>query len=448
MNTIIKGANILNEGRIFEGSIWIENDTIKKIFTAEDSLSDAPADAYTVDARNKLLMPGIIDDQVHFRDPGLTHKGDIFSESRAAAAGGVTSFMDMPNTSPTTLTLELLEEKYSAASRRSLINYSFYLGASNDNIAEIRKVNPANICGVKVFMGSSTGNMLVDSEDALSAIFSESPVLVAVHCEDENTVQRQLAMYRQTFGDDIPADRHPHIRNAEACYKSSAKAVELATKYGTRLHVLHLSTAKEPDLFERSSDSHIPKITAEACVHHLWFCDDDYRKLGNRIKCNPAIKSAEDRQALREAVRNGKITVVATDHAPHTIGEKQRKYVDAPSGLPLVQHSLQAMMEMYRQGIFSLFDVVNRMCHYPAKVFNIRRRGYICEGYYADLTLVDMNVKSSPSSSNILYKCGWSPFEGVDFSTCVEKTWVNGSIVFDRGKIVEAGCASRLEFDR
>jgi dihydroorotase len=448
MNTVIKNANILNEGKVFEGNVWIENDKIRKIFTADDDVLDIPKDALTIDAGNKLLMPGIIDDQVHFRDPGLTHKGDIFSESRAAAAGGVTSFMDMPNTSPPALTLDLLEEKYSMASRNSLINYSFYLGASNSNIAEINKINPANICGVKVFMGSSTGNMLVDSENALAAIFSESPVIVAVHCEDEDTVRQNSMLYRQKFGEDVPASCHPAIRSVEACYKSSAKAVELAAKYGTKLHVLHLSTAKELDLFENSSENRIPEITAEACVHHLWFSDSGYEKLGNRIKCNPAIKSANDRDALREAVKNGKITVVATDHAPHTADEKRKKYFEAPSGLPLVQHSLSAMMEMHLQGIFSLFDIVERMCHCPAKLFNIRRRGYIREGYYADLTLVDMNAGYSPCSSNILYKCGWSPFEGLDFSTKVEKTWVNGSLVFDSGKIMEANCAGRLEFER
>jgi dihydroorotase len=447
MNTLIKNANILNERKLFEGNVWIENDIIKKIFTVDDDVSDIP-DAYTIDAGNKLLIPGIIDDQVHFRDPGLTYKGDIFSESRAAAAGGVTSFMDMPNTSPPALTLELLEEKYSIASRNSLINYSFYLGASNNNIAEITKINPATVCGVKVFMGSSTGNMLVDNENTLAAIFSESPVIVAVHCEDENTVQHNSALYRQKYGEDIPASCHPAIRNAEACYKSSAKAVELAVKYNTKLHVLHLSTAKELELFENSSENHIPKITAESCVHHLWFCDSDYERLGNRIKCNPAIKSANDRDALREAVKNGKITVVATDHAPHTVDEKHRKYFEAPSGLPLIQHSLSAMMEMHLQGIFSLFDIVDRMCHRPAQLFNIRRRGYIREGYYADLALVDMHAGYSPCGNNILYKCGWSPFEGVGFSTKVEKTWVNGSIVFDSGNIKETNCAKRLEFER
>ncbi|MDR0724777.1 MAG: dihydroorotase [Prevotellaceae bacterium] len=448
MNTIIKNANILNEGRLFEGSVWIENNIIRKIFTGNNALEPIPANTLVIDARGKLLMPGVIDDQVHFRDPGLTYKGDIFSESRAAAAGGVTSFMDMPNTSPPALSVELLEEKYSAASRNSLINYSFYLGASNNNIAEINRIDPKTVCGVKVFMGSSTGNMLVDDEEALSAIFSESPVIVAVHCEDENTVKQNSALYRQKFGDEVPTACHPAIRSAEACYKSSAKAVELAAKYSTKLHVLHLSTARELELFENTTKDYLPKITAEVCVHHLWFDDSDYKNLGNRIKCNPAIKSANDRDALREAVGNGKITVVATDHAPHTLAEKQNKYFGAPSGLPLIQHSLSAMLEMHRQGVFSLFDIVERMCHAPARLFDIRKRGYIREGYYADLTLVDMNAGYSPNHNNILYKCGWSPFEGVDFSTKVEKTWVNGSIVFDCGKIVEINCAERLEFER
>jgi dihydroorotase len=449
MNTIIKNANILNEGKIFEGSVWIEDNIIRKIFTGDIDVEYISAASFVFDARNKLLMPGVIDDQVHFREPGLTHKGDIFSESRAAAAGGVTSFMDMPNTSPPALSVELLEEKYSIASRNSLINYSFYLGASNSNIAEINRIDPKTVCGVKVFMGSSTGNMLVDDESALSAIFSESPVIVAVHCEDENTVRQNSEIYRQKFEDgDVPTSCHPAIRSAEACYKSSAKAVELATKHNTKLHILHLSTARELDLFESVAKDCLPKITAEACVHHLWFSDLDYENLGNRIKCNPAIKSANDRDALREAVRNGKIAVVATDHAPHTVAEKQKKYFGAPSGLPLVQHSLSAMLEMSRQGVFSLFDIVERMCHAPARLFDIRKRGYIREGYYADLVLVDMNAEYSPNHDNILYKCGWSPFEGVKFSTKIEKTWVNGSIVFDSGKIVETNCAKRLEFDR
>jgi dihydroorotase len=449
MNTIIKNANILNEGKIFEGSVRIENGLIKKVFGSDSDVDDVPEEGFLiVDARDKLLMPGVIDDQVHFRDPGLTYKGDIFSESRAAAAGGVTSFMDMPNTSPPTLNVDRLNEKYSMASSNSLINYSFYIGASNSNIDDIRKIDPKSVCGVKVFMGSSTGNMLVDNEDALAAIFAESPVIVSVHCEDEDTVQRNMALYRQQQGEDIPASYHPLIRSAEACYRSSAKAVELAVKYNTRLHVLHLSTAKESGLFESSSSNCIHRITAEACVHHLWFSDADYQYLGNKIKCNPAIKSANDREALREAVRNGKIAVVATDHAPHTVDEKQKTYFGAPSGLPLVQHSLSAMLEMYRHGVFSLFDIVEKMCHAPARLFNIHRRGYIREGYYADLTLVDLNAGYSPCGDNVLYRCGWSPFEGVRFSTKVETTWVNGSIVFDKGQIVEHRCAQQLEFDR
>jgi dihydroorotase len=393
-------------------------------------------------------MPGIIDDQVHFREPGLTHKGDIFSESRAAAAGGVTSFMDMPNTSPPTLSRELLEEKYSIASRRSLVNYSFYLGASNSNIAEIRKIDPRAVCGVKVFMGSSTGNMLVDNDAALSAIFAESPVIIATHCEDETTVRQNSALYRQQYGDNVPVACHPAIRSEEACYKSSAKAVELAAKYGARLHVLHISTARELDLFETYTPERRPDITAEACVHHLWFSDADYADLGARIKCNPAIKSSIDRYALQQAVVEGRIAVVATDHAPHTADEKQKSYFAAPSGLPLVQHSLSAMLEMWRRGIFSLFDIVERMCHAPARLFDVHRRGYIREGYYADLTLVDTSAGYSPCRDNILYKCGWSPFEGVRFSTSVEKTWVNGAMVYDKGAIIEANSARRLEFDR
>jgi dihydroorotase len=449
MNTIIKNANILNEGKIFRGNIRIENDIIKQIFQDDDAVLVPPADGYhVIDAKNKLLMPGVIDDQVHFREPGLTHKGDIFSESRAAAAGGVTSFMDMPNTSPPTINMNLLNEKYSMASRNSLINYSFYFGASNGNISEIHKIDRKTVCGVKVFMGSSTGNMLVDNEETLSAIFAESPVIVAVHCEDENTVKQRTLFCKQQFGDDIPVSYHPAIRNAEACYKSSSKAVELAVKYNTKLHVLHLSTAHELTLFDKCSERHLPRITAEACVHHLWFSDLDYARLGNRIKCNPAIKSANDRAALREAVKTGKIAVVATDHAPHTASEKQKRYFEAPSGLPLVQHSLTVMLEMYLQGIFSLFDIVERMCHAPARLFNIHKRGYIREGYYADLTLVDLSSGYSPNRDNILYKCGWSPFEETDFSTTVETTWVNGTIVFDKGKIMETNCAKQLEFDR
>ncbi|MDR1895312.1 MAG: dihydroorotase, partial [Prevotellaceae bacterium] len=445
MNTIIKNANILNEGKIFNGNIWIRDEMIHRVFTCDECV-DVPDNALRIDADGMLLMPGVIDDQVHFREPGLTHKADIYSESRAAAAGGVTSFMDMPNTSPPALSIEGLEKKYELAKSKSLINYSFYLGASNDNISEIVKVNPQKICGVKVFMGSSTGNMLVDREESLAAIFSQSPVIVAVHCEDEMIIKQNIARYRQIAGENVTTACHPIIRSAEACYKSTAHAVELAARYNTRLHVLHLSTEKELSLFDKSFPTHIPDITSEVCVHHLWFCDEDYARLGNRIKCNPAIKSSGDREALRNAVKDGRITVVATDHAPHTLSEKQKGYFDAPSGLPLIQHSLSAMLEMYRNNIFSLFDIADRMCHYPARLFGIHKRGYIREGYYADMVLVNLNKGYTPCSDNILYKCGWSPFDGAAFSTKIEKTWVNGSLVFDNGKIVEANCAKRLEF--
>ena len=448
MNTIIKNAKILNEGNLTIGNIWIENEFIKKIFTSFDDIK-IPDNAFIIDAAGMLLMPGVIDDQVHFREPGLTYKANIYTESRAAAAGGVTSFMEMPNTNPPALTIDLLEEKYHIASENSLVNYSFYLGASNDNINEVKKVDPKKVCGVKVFMGSSTGNMLVDNETALAAIFAESPTIITTHCEDEQIIRHNNEIYKQKFaGKNIPTSCHPVIRSVEACYKSSAHAVELAAKYGTKLHILHISTAKELSLFEKSTWEHIPNITAEACVHHLWFYDADYDRLGNKIKCNPAIKYMEDREALRKAVKDGKITVVATDHAPHTLQEKEKPYFEAPSGLPLVQHSLSAMLEMHLQGVFSLNDVVNRMCHYPAKLFNVSKRGFIKEGYFADLVLVNMNEGFTPDSGNILYKCGWSPFEGVQFSTRIEKTWVNGKIVYENGEIKENKGAKRLEFNR
>ena len=447
MNTIIQNVTILNEGKLFEGAVWIENNIIKKVY--EGSAANYPESATVIDGNKMLLMPGVIDDQVHFREPGLTYKADIYTESRAAAAGGVTSFMDMPNTNPPVLNSDILEQKFAIAEKQALINYSFYMGASNENIAEIKNVDPKTICGVKVFMGSSTGNMLVDNENSLSAIFAESPVIVAVHCEDENIIKYNTEYCKQMYGENIAADYHPIIRTTEACYKSSSHAVELAAKYGTRLHVLHLSTAKETTLFESTKEKeYIPKITAEVCVHHLWFCDNDYDTLGNKIKCNPAIKLQNDRDALRNAVKNGKIAVVATDHAPHTLAEKQLKYLAAPSGIPLIQHSLVAMLEMYHKGIFSLNDIVERMCHYPAKLFNINKRGFIREGYYADLVLINLNDKNIVSNNDILYKCKWSPFEGYCFSSKIEKTWVNGAIVFDKGSIIEANSAKRLEFDR
>ncbi|MDR2465949.1 MAG: dihydroorotase [Prevotellaceae bacterium] len=447
MNTIIINADILNEGKIFRGHLEIENEIIKNVLPGE--LAEPRPDAAIVDAQGLLLMPGIIDDQVHFREPGLTAKADIFSESRAAAAGGVTSFMDMPNTSPPADSLQLLEQKFEIAAQRSAVNYSFYLGASNDNIAEIRQIDPARICGLKLFMGSSTGNMLVDNPRALSAVFAESPVIVAAHCEDENIIRTNLKLFRYTIGDDADASIHPRVRDAEACFLSTRRALELAARYSARLHVLHLSTGAETRLFDPvSPDRPLPKVTAEACVHHLWFCDRDYKRLGNKIKCNPAIKSATDRDALRNAVREGKVAVVATDHAPHLRAEKQLGYFDAPSGLPLVQHSLSAMFELYRRGVFSLFDIVERMCHSPARLFGIRKRGFIRKDYYADLTLLDYNSPFSPAADNILHKCRWSPFEGVQFSARPAKTWVNGTLVYDNGEIRETKAAKRLEFDR
>ena len=445
MNTIIKNADILNEGQIVRAHVRIENDTIAEIITG--NCPEMPNTQY-IDAQGKLLLPGIIDDQVHFREPGLTGKGDIFYESRAAAAGGITSFMEMPNTAPPTLSMELMEEKCEIAQRNSLVNYSFYLGASNDNIGEIHRVNPKTVCGVKVFMGSSTGNMLVDDERALSAIFAESPVLVATHCEDEEMIRANNLLFRQKYGDGISPACHPLIRNAEACLKSSAKAIELAMRYNTRLHVLHLSTAGETAFFDKITAAYMPPVTAEVCVHHLWFCDEDYARLGNKIKCNPAIKTAAYREALRQAVITGKIAAIATDHAPHTRAEKQRNYFTAPSGLPLVQHSLLMMLELCNRGVFSLFDLVEQMCHRPAKLFNIKKRGFIRAGYFADLVLVNLNRESRTTSESLLSKCRWSPLEGVNFSSTVETTWVNGAKVYDGGQIIETKAAKQMEFER
>ncbi|MDR2564328.1 MAG: dihydroorotase [Prevotellaceae bacterium] len=448
MHTIIKNVSIINEGQRFDGGVLIENQLIKRVMSREElDKNPFPETEITIiDGKGMLLIPGIIDDQVHFREPGLTHKADIKHESRAAAAGGVTSFMEMPNTKPPAVSIDALEEKYAIAEEQSIANYSFYFGASNDNISELRKLDPQKVCGVKVFMGSSTGNMLVDDDKALSAIFAESPCIVATHCEDETTVRANLVRYQQIHGKDIPVRHHPDIRSAEACYRSSARAVELAVRYGTKLHVLHISTERELSLFETCSIDNIPRITSEVCVHHLWFCDEDYEELGAKIKCNPAIKSVADRAALRKAVVSGKLAVVATDHAPHTIHEKSRLYLESPSGLPLVQHSLPAMLEMCKQGLFSLETIVERMCHTPACLFGVEGRGFIREGYYADLVLINLSHEWRPDHNNILYKCGWSPFEGCRFTSRIESTWVNGKLVYDAGKIIEAGAGMRLKF--
>jgi len=445
MNYKIINARIVNEGKIKEEIIWTKDNKIEKIG------GELPQDdkAYTVlNAKDKLLIPGLIDDQVHFREPGLEHKADIYTESRAAIAGGITSFMEMPNTKPQTTNQELLEEKFRIASEKSFCNYSFYLGATNENIQEIEKIDPTNTCGLKIFMGSSTGNMLVDNQDVLQEIFAKSPVLIAVHCEDENTIHENTKIYRQKFGDQMPIKYHPDIRSAEACYISSSLAVELAEKHNTRLHLLHLSTAKEMALLRNDIPDYKKRITAEVCIHHLWFDHMDYDELGTRIKWNPAIKSPHDRIALLGGLLTGKIDVVATDHAPHTLDEKQNDYFSAPSGGPLVQHALPAMLEMVHQEKISLEKVVDKMCHAPARIFQIEKRGFIREGYYADLVLIDMDQPYEVNKNNILYKCGWSPFEGQAFQSKITHTWVNGYLVHEEGKFHEPGHGKRLIFNR
>jgi len=443
---LIKNVIIVNEGNQFKGGVLIQDGRIKEIFK-NDNYPSTLADKI-IDGQGKYLLPGVIDDQVHFREPGLTHKAEIYTEAKAAVAGGISSFMEMPNTKPQATTIELLEEKYEIASQKSLANYSFYLGASNDNLEEIKKIDPKNICGLKVFMGSSTGNMLVDNQDSLSKIFNESPVLIATHCEDEETIQKNTIKYREELGEDLPIKYHPLIRSEEACYKSSALAVELAKKHNSRLHILHLSTAKELELFDSSVPSKEKRITAEVCVHHLWFSDNDYDKYGTRIKWNPAVKTKKDRDALINGLKNNKIDVIATDHAPHTLDEKTNTYFKAPSGGPLVQHSLVTMLELYHQGKLSLQDIVNKMCHTPADIFQVKERGYIKEGYWADLVLVDLDSSWTVNKDNILYKCKWSPFENQTFKSKVTHTIINGNLVYENGSFNESVKGKRLSFDR
>jgi dihydroorotase len=447
MKTVIKNARIVNEGRIYTGAVLIDGEFIANVFAGEEIPAGVAEGAKVLDATGQYLIPGVIDDQVHFREPGLTHKGEIATESRAAVAGGVTSYMEMPNTIPQTVTQELLEQKYLRAAEVSAANYSFYMGATNDNLAEVMKTDGSRVCGIKIFMGSSTGNMLVDNEAVLSEIFRNTNLLVATHCEDEPTIIRNTAIYREKYGDFVPLSAHPKIRSAEACFLSTAKAVGLATKFGTRLHVLHLSTAEEMKLFS-SGPLDEKHITAEVCVHHLWFDEHDYMAHGNRIKWNPAIKSASDKTALWNALLTNKIDVVATDHAPHTLQEKEHSYFKAPSGGPLVQHSLTAMLEMSRKGMISVERVIEKMCHAPADLFRIDRRGYIREGYYADLVLVDPAQSWVVSTENILYKCGWSPFEGTEFSHRVSSTFVNGELVYDNGNIISEKIGMRMMFKR
>ena len=445
----IHNARIVNEGGIFEGGLIIRDGLIKKVIRPGVPVDpDEIKDLAEFDALGRYLIPGVIDDQVHFREPGLTHKGDIYTESRAAVAGGVTSFMEMPNTLPQTLTQELLEQKYRLGAERSLANFSFYMGASNDNLEEILKTDPENVCGLKVFMGASTGNMLVDNPETLEGIFREAGLLVAVHCEDEPTIIRNTEYFRGLYGEDVPLDAHPFIRSEEACYRSSSLAVRLAKEHGTRLHILHLSTAHEMALFTNEIPLEEKKITAEVCVHHLWFSDNDYKTLGSRIKWNPAIKSAHDRESLWQALLDDRLDVIATDHAPHTLQEKSGKYFKAPSGGPLVQHSLPAMLEFVNDGRLSLEKVVEKMCHAPAVCFQVDRRGFIRENYWADLALIDIRSPWKVDQSNIFYKCGWSPFEGTTFNSKVHTTIVNGNIVYTNDKIMEGNYGKPLSFDR
>ncbi len=442
---LLKNANIVNEGHIFKGAILIVGDKIQKVFKADEK---PDFDTEEIDLEGKYIFPGIIDDQVHFRDPGLTYKADIQTESRAAIAGGVTSYMDMPNNIPAILTQELLEIKYADAATKSMANYSFYMGASNDNLEEILKTNPKNVCGIKVFMGSSTGNMLVDNPKTLEGIFSKAPILVATHCEDETTIVANTKAYKAKYGEDMPIKYHPEIRSAEACYLSSSMAVKLAKKHNTRLHVLHLTTAKEMSLFDNSIPLKEKKITAEVCVHHLVFNNSDYDKYGTRIKWNPAVKTENDRIALMQALKDNKIDVVATDHAPHTLEEKSNGYFQAPSGGPLVQHSLVSMLEFYHKDILSLEKIAEKMCHAPADCFQVEKRGYIRDGYFADLVVVDINNPWVANKENTYYKVGWSPFDGKEFKSQVLKTFVNGKLVFDEGKFDEEYRGMRLEFER
>lgn len=440
---LLKNATIVNEGRQFEADVLIENELIVKI----DSSIAAENISKVVDLNGNWLFPGIIDDQVHFREPGLTHKGNIASESKAAIAGGITSFMEQPNTVPNAVTQELLEQKYEIARQTSYANYSFLMGGTNDNLEELLKTNPRNVAGIKLFLGSSTGNMLVDNPDVLENIFKSTPMLIAVHCEDENTIKNNFAHYQSIYGDDIPMHLHHKIRSEEACYLSSSSAIALAQKTGARLHVFHLSTAKETALFRNDIPLEQKMITAEACVHHLWFSEEDYASKGSLIKWNPAVKTAQDRDGLWEALLDDRIDVIATDHAPHTWEEKNKKYAQAPSGGPLVQHALQAMMQKHLEGKISLEKMIQKMAHNPAILFRIEKRGFIREGYYADLTVVQKK-QNTVSKENILYHCSWSPFEGTTFDTEIIHTFVNGAHVYQNGVFSEEKAAKRLLFNR
>ena len=443
MLTLIKNASIVNEGKIFISDLLIEDEMIKKIAEKINVSADIE-----IDANGKYLLPGVIDDQVHFREPGLTHKANIYTESKAAVSGGITSYMEMPNTHPQTLTQELLEKKFRIADKDSLSNFSFFMGVSNNNLEEVLKTDPKTVGAIKIFMGSSTGDMLVDDRNVLEEIFSKTPMLIAVHCEDENIIQENIAKANEKYGEEVPISEHPNIRNDEACYKSSSFAVKLAKKYNSRLHVFHISTEKEIKLFDNTIPLSEKRITSEVCIHHLWFNEGDYKEKKSLIKWNPSVKSKADQEALFQALLDDKLDVIATDHAPHTLEEKNNTYFKCPSGGPLVQHALPAMLEFYKDGKISLEKIVEKMCHNPAICFQIANRGFLKEGFFADLVLVDLDYRWQVKKENILYKCGWSPFEGETFRSKITHTFVNGHIVFQNDSFDESKKGKRLIFNR
>ena len=442
-STLIKNVNIVNEGKIFKGDVRIKQEKISLIAPSIPLTQDENV----VEGDNKYLIPGLIDDQVHFREPGLTHKGDIYTESRAAVAGGITSFIEMPNTNPQTTTMEKIDQKLEIASRNSAANYGFMFGGTNTNLEEIKKIDENKVAGLKLFLGSSTGNMLVNKKEVLKEIFKTSKLVISVHCEDELTIKNNLNQYLKIYGKNIPFKFHPKIRSSEACFKSSSDAVKLALETGARLHVFHLSTGNETKLFSK-----IPleekQITSEVCTHHLWFSDKDYKSKGSKIKWNPAIKTEEDRTKLWEALNEDLIDVYATDHSPHTIDEKNLSYTESPSGGPLVQHGLLAMLDSVNKGKITLEKFVEKASHNPAKIFKIKKRGFLKKNFYADMVLIDLEGKTNVTKNNIMYKCGWSPFEGYIFNSSIIKTWVNGKLLYDKGKIIESGSAKRLEYIR
>ena len=444
MSYLIKGATIVNENKTFKGDVFIENEEIKEIASGINVADNVKI----INAEGKYLIPGFIDDQVHFREPGLTHKANIETESRAAAAGGITTFIEQPNTVPQATNQKLLEDKFQIASKSSYVNYSFMFGGTNDNLEELLKTDPKTVAGIKLFLGSSTGNMLVDDVEVLEKIFSSTKMIISLHCEDEATIRKNTAHYKEIYGENIPIELHPIIRSEEACYLSSSKAIELAKKTGARLHVFHVSTAKETALFRNDIPLEEKQITAEVCVHHLWFSDEDYKEKGTYIKWNPAVKTAADRDGLWKALLDDRIDIIATDHAPHTIEEKSNSYLKAPSGGPLVQHALLALLEKVKENVLPIEKLIEKACHNPAKIFQIEKRGFIREGFYADFVLVDTNLPQTVHKENILYKCGWSPFEGSTFSSSIVKTFVNGVLMYDNGVFDEVTKGQRITFNR